>query len=107
MKVGGPGVSPSTIVKMKAKYFKDFIKFCSDSKAPLDFYSWHLYGRKNPYSIKEYAQVVRNQLDKYGFVNAESHITEINSNCGKDKDTGEIDSTFINTPKELHTLFPF
>jgi len=78
LKVGGPGALPATIVVPNDEYFKTFLQYLRDNKLPLDFYSWHLYGAENPYGVKYWAEIVRRQLDDLGFVNAESHITEIN-----------------------------
>ena len=81
-KVGGPGAVASTIVTHNPAYFDNFIKYCQVNDAALDFYSWHLYGCYNPYSIKNYADTVRYVLDSYGFQDAENHITEINPQLG-------------------------
>jgi len=78
LKVGAPGAVPATIVIPQKAYFHNFLQYLSDNHAPLDFYSWHLYGAKNPYGIKYWADYVRDVLDSLGFVDAESHITEIN-----------------------------
>lgn len=78
LKIGGPGVAPLTIVAHNKPYFDDFISFCRTNNVRLDFFSWHMYGMANPYCLKSYADTIRSVLDKYGFTNAESHITEIN-----------------------------
>ncbi len=78
LKVGGPGAVPSTVVIPKDEYLKDFLDYLAAGNIPLDFYSWHLYGIKNPYGVKYWAESIRKALDDAGFVNAESHITEIN-----------------------------
>ncbi len=83
LKVGGLGAVPSTIVRPKDEYFKNFLQYMSDNNVPLDFYSWHLYGAKNPYGVKYWAEIVRQQLDVLGFTNAESHISEINYELGE------------------------
>ncbi|MBO5907114.1 MAG: hypothetical protein J6V83_01070 [Clostridia bacterium] len=52
-------------------------KFLSQLKAPLDFFSWHVY----PYGTeetKERADTVRSLLDKYGFEKTESILDEWN-----------------------------
>ncbi len=77
LKVGGPGVSFATMAFSDRKYRENFIEFCRDNSVPLDFYSWHLYDVKNPYSIVAYGDTIRNILDKNGFTNTESIITEI------------------------------
>lgn len=79
LKVGTCGAVSATIVNHQTAYFDDLINYCSTNSVPLDFYSWHLYDRLNPYSIKNFADTVRYVLDVNGFTNAESHISEINS----------------------------
>ncbi len=90
-KVGGPGVVAGTIVGHRTAYYDDFIAWCAANAAPLDFFSWHLYGRLNPYSLKNYADTVRAILNTNGFTAAESHITEIHPELG--------DARFNNTTK--------
>jgi hypothetical protein len=81
-KIGGPGALAGTIVSHNKTYYDNFINYCYTHNAALDFYSWHLYGCFNPYSIKNYADTVRHVLDNNGFPDAESHITEINPQLG-------------------------
>ncbi len=78
LKVGGPGAVPVTIVKPKPEYFRKFLQYVKENKIPLDFYSWHLYGAKNPYGVKYFAQLVRQELDNLGLTTTESYISEIN-----------------------------
>ena len=79
LKVGTCGAVVVTIINHKTTYFDDLIRYCKTNSVPLDFYSWHLYGRFNPYSIKNFSDTVRSVLDSNGFEKAESHITEINA----------------------------
>ena len=76
--VGGPGVTPATTIGANKKYMDDFLAYLQSHRVPLDFYSWHLYGIKNPYMLETFAENIRTKLNSYGFGNAESHITEIN-----------------------------
>ncbi len=82
LKVGAPGAVPSTIIVPRDEYFYSFLAYVADYNIPLDFYSWHLYGAKNPYGVKYWSDFVRQQLDSLGFTDAESHITEINYQLG-------------------------
>ena len=68
LKIGGPALSSDM----------DWTdKFLSQLKAPLDFFSWHVY----PYDTqktKQRANTVRALLDKYGYKNTESILNEWN-----------------------------
>ena len=62
-------------------WFEDFCKFVTDpkTKAPLDFYSWHMYiCEKTPYRIVNHANYVRKTLDAAGLGKTESHFNEWN-----------------------------
>ncbi len=87
IKIGGPGCVPSTTVGANPAYRENFISYCSQNNVPLDFYSWHIYGAKNPYGIKEFADTIQNILNNYGYTQAESIITEINNNLDSSLDT--------------------
>ena len=78
LKVGGPGLSFAGSFFHTKPYYDNFINYCASNNVKLDFFSWHLYDCKNPYSIRNYADTVRQTLDKAGFTAAESFITEIN-----------------------------
>ncbi len=82
LKVGGPGVTPATTIGVKTAYLDPFLDYMAANNAPLDFYSWHLYGIKNPYGLKTLAENIRAKLNAAGFINAESHVTEINTPLG-------------------------
>jgi len=81
-KIGGPGALAGTIVAHNKTYYDYFINYCHTHNTALDFYSWHVYGCFNPYSIKNFADTVRYVLDNNGFPDAESHISEINPQLG-------------------------
>ena len=51
--------------------------FLSQLKAPLDFFSWHVYTNRVEYMV-ELGQKVRTLLDRYGFTQAESILNEWN-----------------------------
>ncbi len=78
--VGGPGVAPKTTLGINTTYSDEFLKYLLDHEGKLDFYSWHSYGIQNPYSLKEMADNIRQKLDDYGFIETQSHVTEINNN---------------------------
>lgn len=52
-------------------------EFLAQLKAPLDFFSWHIYANE-PEKIIERAVKVRSILDKYGYKNTESILNEWN-----------------------------
>ena len=86
-KVGALGAVPLTSIGEHTAYREGFIHFCSQNNLPLDFYSWHLYGAKNPYGIKALADTIRFILDSNGYSNAENIISEINSDMDSTLDT--------------------
>ncbi len=90
IKVGGPGAVPSTSYGIHTEFREDLIRYLANHNVPFDFYSWHVYGLKNPFKLKYLADTIRNLLDESGYSEAESHITEINA---------QLDSS-------LYTLLP-
>ncbi len=85
LKIGGPGAHPSTTLEVFPEYGNNFLNYLKNNNVPLDFYSWHIYGIKNPYFLFELGEKIRAKLDGYGFVNAESHLTEINHQLSEDE----------------------
>jgi hypothetical protein len=79
LKIGAPGVAPITTLNVKKEYSDGFLANLVQQKGRLDFYSWHLYGIKNPYALNYFADYFRDKLDRFGFKNTESHISEINN----------------------------
>jgi hypothetical protein len=70
LQVGGPvmgGPIPSNA--------EPFLTYCRDRKVPLDFFAWHCY-TDSPHDMARVAVLVRAVLNKYGFKNAESRLTE-------------------------------
>lgn len=57
--------------------FMDYIT-AEETKAPLDFFSWHCYA-ENPEEIYKCSTFIRNYLDEKGFKDTESYLTEYNS----------------------------
>lgn len=89
LKVGGPGLSGA----FTDIYRDGLLRWCRKTGAPLDFYSWHTYGGRddyNPYCYYEYGIRVRKALNRYGYDNAESIVTEWNA--------GIRDEVFSDTP---------
>ena len=76
-------------------FFHDFLKYISskEHKSPLDFFSWHSYASSA--DTKIHAVYVRNELNRYGFSEAESILNEWNPgicNRGTSKDAAMIAS---------------
>lgn len=92
LKVGGAGFLSGSVVA-HSTWLTDFISYCKDHNVPLDFFSWHLYGRHNPYSVYVYSQYIRSLLDTAGYKNTESIITETNI------DLGNTNNPDLNSPK--------
>ena len=70
LKVGGP-TTPGGMNDFSRK----FLAHCKKTKAPLDFYSWHIYSR-DPLEIVENSALARRELDKAGFRKTEIHVNE-------------------------------
>ena len=58
------------------EFFHGFMEYIKDSGAPLDFFSWHSYSEAS--KTIRVSHWIREQLDKYGFKDAESHLNEWN-----------------------------
>lgn len=68
LKIGGPALA----------YRLDWAEeFLAQLKAPLDFFSWHIYAT-TPEKIGTRAQQIREMLDRHGFAGAESILNEWN-----------------------------
>ena len=71
-------------------WFEDFVDFVTapETKAPLDFFSWHLYlDKRGPERIDVHAKYVREVLDRAGLTETESLLDEWNDctySWGKD-----------------------
>lgn len=74
-------------------FFHEFLNYISseEHKAPLDFFSWHSYAGSA--SNKNWSVYVREQLDRYGFTEAESILDEWNP--GIDRRGTELDACMI------------
>lgn len=93
LKIGGYGASGFYEVTKRVKWWElsqhcmdfaeNFLKYISneETKAPLDFFSWHLY-YESPDEFKVQSTHVDSLLTKNGFENTESIITEWNASSG-------------------------
>lgn len=71
LKFGGP-----SHCGFSEKITGEFLEYCAQHNAPLDFYSYHCY-TGDPYGwIQESPGQVRKMLDKFGYCNAEIHLNE-------------------------------
>lgn len=68
LKIGGPALA------FDLKWAEDFL---AQLKAPLDFFSWHIYD-STPEIVENRMHRVRALLDKYGFQDTESILNEWN-----------------------------
>ncbi len=87
LKVGGPGLAGA----YNPVYLDGLIAYCSSRKIPLDFYSWHLYGRLGgddpsclPGHFKTRAAHIRSSLDAHGYINTALICDEWNADLGPD-----------------------
>lgn len=76
LKVGGPSDAHS---RSKTE---EFLTYCRKEDAPLDFYSFHMYGN-DPQDFTRSINKEKELLQKYGYGNAELHLNEWHySPCG-------------------------
>ena len=68
LKIGGPAIAG------RLDWAEDFL---AQLKAPLDFFSWHIYAHRVE-KVVDNARQVRALLDKYGFTQTESILNEWN-----------------------------
>ncbi|MDX1359612.1 MAG: hypothetical protein R3232_12330, partial [Clostridia bacterium] len=71
----------SDSLKSRISYFDDFLSYISnpETKAPLDFFSWHIYNT-DPDEVVAHARYIEERLKDNGFGNAESILNEWNYN---------------------------
>ncbi len=81
LKVGGPSLGHQGDYrdgKLKpSEFLRGFLDFIQRERAPLNFFSWHLYSN-NPSEPARRARAVRAFLDGEGFAKTESHLNEWN-----------------------------
>jgi len=86
LKVGGPGAAKSAFFTggihftINPEYVSNFMSYCQTNTLPLDFYSFHMYDKKNPYNIRILTDTLAYYLNQYGFTNTELIISETNIN---------------------------
>ena len=71
VKVGGPAIA------FNLTFLGNFLDHVRKSGAPLDFVSWHVYATE-PSAVVERARQVKRLMEKYGFGNLPSVLTEWN-----------------------------
>ena len=75
LKIGGPALCSVTD---SIDIFEDMMKYLTEGeRAPLDFFSWHMYG-SSPKEFERKIKVVDDMLNKYGYGDAESILNEWN-----------------------------
>lgn len=72
LKVGGYAACA-----LRSNFMHEFLEYCVKEKAPLDFFSWHLYFRHIA-EVEENSAYIMNLLDKYGFGGIETILDEWN-----------------------------
>ena len=71
--IGGPGLSNP----INGEWMNGFLASVAAGKAPLDFFSWHIYA-PTPETVLERSRTVDEALSKYGFKDTESVLDEWN-----------------------------
>lgn len=95
IKIGGPGTAKNAFYtggnffNLNPNYMSNFFQYCQTNDAPLDFYSFHTYDRKNPYHIKQLADTISHFLNLSGFDETELIVSEMNVNTGGFINTGK------------------
>ena len=82
------------------EFFLGFMEHIKSTGAPLDFFSWHSYS--STARTIPVAYWVREQLDYYGFKNAESHLNEWNpyhTERGTEHHSAEITAMMLGMQK--------
>lgn len=88
LKVGGPAAAKSAFYTggihytLNPDFISNFLSFCQTNALPLDFYSFHMYDKPNPYNVRILTDTLAHYLDQYGYTNTELIISETNINTG-------------------------
>jgi hypothetical protein len=72
LKVGGPAAAYPL-----GPFLEQFLAWCNAERLPLDFCTWHTY-TADPHELKSRSEHVRSLLDRYGYLESESHLNEWN-----------------------------
>ena len=79
LKVGGPAVTPAGCLSERGRAFtRGFLDKVRSTRAPLDFFSWHMYSN-NPDDYTNCAAYFRKELDARGFQDTPQHVSEWNT----------------------------
>ncbi|HEC23173.1 MAG TPA: hypothetical protein ENI95_09670 [Chloroflexi bacterium] len=82
LQVGGPGWTPAGYLAPRGQEnVIAFLEYMSERDVPLDFLSWHVYS-DDPDVSAEAAAFYRQLLDRYGYTETESHLSEWNTELG-------------------------
>lgn len=86
--VGGPGTASNAFYNggihytINHDYVGNFMSYCQSNNIPLDFYSFHMYDKKNPYHVRILTDTIAYFLNQYGFTNTELIISESSITTG-------------------------
>ncbi|HPP12873.1 MAG TPA: hypothetical protein PKW42_09090, partial [bacterium] len=76
LSIGGPGLTQAALfLSHGKKWVHDFLLYVKQGRAPLDFFSWHLYSN-HPQDWINGARFYRSELDSLGFTSTALHVTE-------------------------------
>lgn len=75
--IGGPAFANVWKANKDGTKLDIFLKYMKEHGVELDFFSWHIYGRKTKY-FKMCADAVSEMLKKYGYVNTQNILNEWN-----------------------------
>jgi len=84
LKVGGPAAAKNAFYSggihftINQDYVSNFMSYCQNNNVPLDFYSYHMYDKKNPCHARILADTLTYYLNQYGFTNTELIVSEGN-----------------------------
>ena len=70
------GANSSSRLNYFVEFFEDFLKFASENRCPLDFFSWHSYAGIDDNVL--YAKYARERLEAFGFTDTEIFLNEWN-----------------------------
>lgn len=71
LKIGGPALA------FDLEWANEFLCEMQKREVPIDFFSWHIYCTE-PKKVMDKAKYIRELLNKYGYINAESILNEWN-----------------------------